>query len=97
MQDVGTAISGRHVAPRAPTGVNNDAPINGRMRVYWSSSGKFFTEIKWEYLENASWHFAGEQISYGQETYIEDLQPGFTYRYFVRHRNEAGPGPYFDF
>ena len=81
--------------PQTPTGVSNDTPDATSVRIYWTSSGDYFTEIEWEYLESAAWHFLGSTTTYSQEYTIHNLEPGGTYRYRVRHRNTVGAGNWY--
>ena len=84
-------------APGIPTGVDNDNPVGTSMRVYWTSTGNFFTEVVWEYLESAAWHFGNSRVSFTNEIVLDDLPPGGTCRFKVRHISSAGAGPWFNF
>ena len=99
--DAGSVVSGVPASskPMTPTGVTNTTPVDGSMVVSWTSSGEFFTEVEYEYLESASWHFGGQRVSYGQSVRLNDLTLSTNYRYRVRHRNvvDGAIGDWFDF
>ena len=73
--------------PPAPTNVRvTAADIHGSFFVSWDSSGSFFTEIEWEYLESASYHFEARGTTYAQNFRVRTQQRSTNYRFRIRHR-----------
>ena len=71
------SISG---APTIPTGVDNGAPTADSIRIFWTSTGSFFTEIEWDrdtfpVGEDPTplWINAGSATTYLNEYLLRDL------------------------
>ena len=91
-----TTLAGR---PPAPQGVTFEAADDlGSFSVAWTSSGSFFTQIEWDYLESAAWHFEDRRTSYAQNARVRTQQRSTRYRFRIRHVSPLGAaGPWFDF
>ena len=84
-----------------PTGVAHDTPTNS-IRIFWTSSGNFFTDIELEYGDttldpnNPFWGFSQSGSTYLNEYVFYNLMANGTYRYRVRHRDPLGrAGPWY--
>ena len=86
-------------APPMPEDVDNQpADSLGSFLVSWTSSGNFFTQIEWDYLESGAWKFEDRRSTYAQNATIQTQQRSVRYRYRVRHVSPIGTkGPWFLF
>ena len=77
--------------PPIPEGVTNQpADTLGSFLVAWTSSGDYFTQIEWEYLESAQWHFENRRTTYEQNALVQTQRRSTTYRFRIRHVNPLG-------
>ena len=83
--------------PPKPTGVDHDQLTTDEVRVFWTSSGDFYTEVEWEFFLGAAWRKGDTILTSGQQARIYLPTEGLLFRIAVRHVNSVGPGPYFDF
>lgn len=88
-------------APPAPQGVTHENIPSGpggnitSHKVSWTSSGNYFTELELDVRQEPqpsvySWINIRHTTSYAQTYTFDDLNPGSTYRFRLRHRLHNG-------